>query len=116
MMASSKEDRVSLTFEAYSRAHQRRAGDLKQAQTEADVHKVLTNVAQLEAHYLAAAQDGLDGSGQAIEQAYQDAVDARTAVEQAYQGAKDLADKIRLVGSLATKVGKLVTAAAGPNN
>jgi hypothetical protein len=38
-MASSKEDRVRLTYDAYSRAYQRRKGDLKAAKTETEVQK-----------------------------------------------------------------------------
>jgi hypothetical protein len=98
-MASSKEDRVRLTYDAYSRAYQRRKGDLKAAKTETEVQKILSNVAKLESLYLTAAQDGLDGTAPAIDIAYQAAVDARDAVEDAYNGAKALAEKIRLVGA-----------------
>lgn len=116
MMTSSKEDRVTLTYDAYRRAYRRRPNDLKAAKTEAEVQQILVNVAELESLYLAAAQDGLDGNNDAIEQAYQDARSAADAVEEAYQNAKELAEKIRLVGSLAKKVGQLIDAAAGPGD
>ncbi len=115
-MASSKEDRVQLTYDAYSRAYQRRKADLKAAKTETEVQKIWGNVTKLESLYLTAAQDGLDGNAPAIEAAYKAAADARDSVEDAYNSAKALAEKIRLVGALATKVGGLVKAAAGPGN
>lgn len=113
-MTSSAADRLQVTYEAYQKAFHERAGDLKDATTLEQVQKILANVTALELEYLKAAQDGLDGNTQAIEDAYDAAVAAKKAVDDAYKDEKALADRIRLVGGLATKVGELVTRASGP--
>ena len=111
-MDSSASERLQVIYNAYKKAFERRAADLKSAKTADDVHQILANVDALELAYLKAAKQALDGSGPAVEAAYQAAVAAARKVDQAYQEGKALADRIRAVAGIVTAVGSLLEKAA----
>lgn len=110
---TSAHDRLIELYQSYSDAYDRRAADLAAAQSPDQINAILANVNTLECAYLEAARNALDATGPAVEQAYADAQAARAAVDAAYQNARDIVEKIRVVGRLATKATALVKAAQG---
>ena len=115
-MASTAQDRLDVIHQSFSSAFRRRAADLKEAASEDEADAVLDNIARLEVAFLSAARQALDKTGPQIESAYQAAVDAKKKVDDAYAQAKKLAERIRMVGDLAGKVGTLVSKASGSGN
>jgi hypothetical protein len=111
--SSSATDRLSVVYQAYKSAFARRASDLKQATTAAQVQAIMDNVDSLEASYLDAARQSLDATGADIEACYQTALSATQKVEKAYADGKALAERITAVAGVVSAVGSLVTAAAG---
>ena len=112
-MPSTANDRLTVIYKAYKSAFARRASDLKQATTSAQVQAIMDNVDALEGSYLDAARQSLDGTGADIEAAYQAALSATQSVEKAYAQGKALAERITAVAGVVTAVGNLITAAAG---
>lgn len=112
-MASTPAERLYVVYDAYSQAYGRRAQDLKDSTTKAQADSVLRNVESLEALYLRAAKQALDATGQAVEDALKAAKAAQKDVTDAYEKAKSIADKLKLVGSVVSKIGDLVGRAAG---
>jgi hypothetical protein len=112
-MTSTAQDRLMEVYKSYADAYDRRAADLAAAQSPEQINAILANVNALECAYLEAARTALDATGPVVEQAYTDARAARAAVDAAYQNARDIVEKIRVVGSLATKATALVKAAQG---
>ena len=109
---STPTERLLLVHDAFSKAYARRAGDLKQATSNAQADRILRNVDSLETSYLKAAKQALDATGGEVEAAFRDAKAAQQAIDDAYQEAKALAERIRLVGSIAQSIGNLVRKAA----
>lgn len=105
---STPQERLDEVYLAYSNAYRRRFADLKEAVSQRQAKDILTNVRNLEATYLKAATDALDATSAAVETAYQDAQQARTAIDDAYKAAVALTEKIRLIGAGAKVVGELV--------
>lgn len=110
---STPQERLEEIHAAYSAALQRRFGDLKLAQTEAQVRDILNNVRGLEASFLKAAAAALAATGAEVEAAMRDAQAARADVDAAYLAASSLPDKIRLVSRTVKSVGELVKKAQG---
>lgn len=111
--SSSATDRLAVIYNAYKAAFSRRASDLKQATTAAQVQAIMDNVDALEGSYLDAARQSLDAKGADIEACYQAALSASQAVEKAYAQGQALAARIKAVSGVVTAVGNLVTTAAG---
>ena len=111
-MASTAQQRLFEIYTAYKSALDRRPADLKEASKDADVDKILDNVDALQAAYFEAARVALDATGDAIEDAYRAAKDANKKVGEAYKNGKALADRIRLVSSLVSRVGNLIEKAS----
>ena len=110
---STPQDRLEEIHAAYAAAMQRRFGDLKLAQSEAEVRDILNNVRNLEGHYLKAAAAALSQTGPDVEAALQAAQTARSEVDAAYAAAQGIAEKIRLVSRTVKAVGELVKKAQG---
>jgi hypothetical protein len=110
---SSANDRLTVIHQAYKSAFARRAADLKQATTSAQVQAIMDNVDSLEASYLDAARQSLDATGPDIEACYQAALSATQNVEKAYAQGQALAARITAVAGVVSAVGNLVTKAAG---
>ena len=112
-MTSTPADRLYAVYDAYSQAYARRAEDWKDAQTKAQADSVFKNVEALEALYLKAAKQALDANSKAVEDAFDAAKAAQKDINDAYANAKEIAEKIKLVGSVIGKVGDLITKAGG---
>lgn len=110
-MASTPQERLYAVYLPYSRAYDRRPDDWKEANSADQAKAVYDNVERLEDLYLKAAKQALDANGDAVEQAYGAAKAAQKAVDDAYKNATDLAEKIKLVGSVIGKVGNLMKVA-----
>lgn len=108
---STAPERLFAIYEAYNSAFLRRAQDWKDAKSKAEADAIFRNVERLEGLYLKAAKQALDANGPAVEAAYADAKQAQKDVDDAYAAAKALADKIRLVGGIISKVGDLIAKA-----
>jgi hypothetical protein len=106
-------ERLELVHDAFSKAYQRRAQDLKEAGSTEEAERILDNLDLLERAYLRAARGALDANAGEVEQAFEAASVAREEVEEAYRRAKALPDRIRLVTSLALNIKDLVVKAAG---
>lgn len=111
-MPSSEEERLFVIREAYRKARQREARDLAQAKSAAQVRAILRNVRNLRNKHDKATITALEASGADVEAAYRAAKQAQEDVDDAYANARDIADKIRLVGKVTTKVGDLLTKAS----
>ncbi|MEM8724142.1 MAG: hypothetical protein AAGE86_01335 [Pseudomonadota bacterium] len=109
---STPKDRLFEVYETYRIAKLHRASDWKDAQTLAQAKKIQRNVDALETAFLKAAAAELNANGQAIEDAYQAAREARKTVVKAYEDAKALADRIRAVSDAAKSVASLVKKAS----
>ena len=111
-MDSTAAERLQVIYNAYKKALERRAHDLKDSKTADEAHAVLANVDALELAYLRAAKQALTATGPAVEAAYQAATQAAAAVEAAYREGKGLADRMRAVAGAVTAIGTLMTKAA----
>ena len=110
---SDSNDRLLVVYDAYSKAYDRRLQDWSEATSTEQAKSISDHVDALETLYLGAAKQALDATGQAIEDAFAAAKEAQKAIDDAYDSAKNIADKIRLVGSIVGKVGDLITEAKG---
>lgn len=111
-MPSTEEERLFAIREAYRKARMREARDLAQAKSAAQVRAILRNVRSLKNKHDKATITALEASGADVEAAYRAAKQAQQDVDEAYDKARDIADKIRLVGEISTKVGDLLTKAS----
>lgn len=110
---STAKDRLFEVYLAYQAALNRRAQDLTEAGSEAEVKQVLGNIDKLHSNYFKAAQSELSATGADVEQALKDAKQASADATAAYAAAKALPVRIRLVTSVVAKVGDLIRKAAG---
>lgn len=110
---STAKDRLFEVYEAYRYALEQRQQDLKEADTKAQVRKVLDNLDKLQAKYLEVVLAELNGTGSEVEAAYITARKANADTKDAYADARSLAERIRQVGELLTAVTSLVKKAIG---
>ena len=100
-----------VVYNAYRTAYLNRSKDWKECTTMAQADGVATNVDKLETLYLKAGKQALNATGNDVENAYRLAKSAQDEVENAYKQAVALAERIRLVGQIAGKVGDLISKA-----
>lgn len=110
---STPAQRLLVIHEAFSKAYARRAGDLKDARSDAEADRILRNVDSLETAYLKAAKQALDASGEAVEEAYNIAKKAQKDINDAYNKAKALPERISLSTSVVRSVSELIRKASG---
>ena len=112
-MPSSKEERLSLIYEVYRSALQRRGQDMEEAGADAQAkRRIRENVDNLEIAWLDAVTQSLAATGPAVEEAYEKAVAAKKAIDDALKAEKGLYERIGLVGDLVGKIGDLVSKAS----
>lgn len=104
--------RLLVVHDAYSKAYERRLDDWGNA-TSTQAKVISDNLDHLETQYLRAAKQALDANGEAVEAAFEAAKKAQENVDAAYKAAKGMAEKIRLVGDIVSRVGDLMNKAGG---
>jgi len=110
-MTSSSADRVEAIYQAYAAARDNLDSDMAGA-SDAEANQLRRNLADLQAAYSTAEEQGLAANGPGVEAAYQAAAAAAANVQQAYADGKALSDRIRAVSGAVTAVAGLMQKAA----
>jgi hypothetical protein len=105
---STPKDRLFEVYLAYQAALARRAPDLAEAASHTQVTQILTHIDKLQSQYFKAALGELNATGADVEQALTDATKASADATAAYEAAVQLAERIRLVAKVVSKIGDLV--------
>lgn len=103
---SDASDRLAIIKKNYDDASDNEAADLARAKSPAQVAAVQENVAQARSAYFSAVEAMLSKTGDDVESAYQDAVNAQKAIAIARKKAAAIID---LLGKLANATDKATT-------